>query len=103
MDMRVDEARHDEAARMIVDRRVFGGLAENVARLADRCDPPVGDQHRSILEIAAGGRAGFGGIVAERQDAAADDARCRTQGRMSFRRAAAMRSISAKAVAVSVS
>ena len=88
---------------MIVDRRAGRSPRKNVGGLADRRDPPVREQDRSVLDIEACGRARFRRVVSEGEDSSADDARVGAQGRMSFRRAAAMRSISASAVAVSVS
>ena len=103
MDMGVDESRHDERARMIIDRRAVGSAGENVARFADRLDQPVPDEDRAVLEIVTRGQSGCRGIVGERKDPAADDSRARAHGRMSWSRSAAMRSISASAVRISAS
>ena len=46
MDVGVDEAGHDEAARMIVDRRVVRRARKYVARLADRRNQPVARRGR---------------------------------------------------------
>ena len=88
---------------MIVDRRARRRPRENVGGLANRFDPPVRDEDRSALDIQACGRPGFRRVVYECENSSADDARVGAQGRMSFRRSAAMRSISASAVAVSAS
>ena len=103
MDVRVDEAGHDEAAGMIVDNRALRRAGENVARFADRLDPAAGDQDRAVLDERMSGRSACRRIVVERQDAAANDPGVRAQGRMSLRRSAAIRSISASAVLVSLS
>src|SRR5271165_6396055 len=76
---------------------------ENVARLADRLHAPVGDQNRPVLEINSRGSPRFRWIVPEGEDASADDSRSHVQDRMSLRRSAAIRSISARAVLISVS
>ncbi len=103
VDVSVDEARHHEAARVIVDRRALRSPRENVARLADRLHAPVGDQNRPVLEINSRGSPRFRWIVPEGEDASADDSRSHVQDRMSLRRSAAIRSISARAVLISVS
>ena len=88
---------------MIVDNRALRREGENIARFADRFDPAAGDQDRAVLDERMSGRSARRRIVVERQDAAANDPGVRAQGRMSLRRSAAIRSISASAVLVSLS
>src|SRR5208337_1591650 len=103
VDMRIDEFRHDEAARIFVDDCGLGRASEDVERLADPLDAPVLDEYRSILEINTRGGPRFKRIVGKGEDASADDSRSIAHGRMSLSRSAAMRSVSASAVRVSVS
>jgi hypothetical protein len=50
MDVRVDETRTDQAARMIVDERAGRRALKDVARFADRLDEAAGDQDRAVLD-----------------------------------------------------
>ena len=101
MDVRVDEPRTDQAARMIVDERAGRRALKDVARFADRLDEAASNQDRSVLDERTSARAALGRIAGERENAAANDAGGRGQGRMSLSRSAAIRSISANAVFVS--
>ena len=103
VDMGVDEAGHDEAAGVIVDRCALWRARENVVGPAYGLDPSAGDENGAVVDQRISGRAAYRRIVVERQDAAANDARLRAQARMSLRRSAAIRSISASAVLVSAS
>src|SRR5271166_423666 len=103
VDMRIDESRHDEAARIFVDDCGLGRASEDVERLADPLDAPVLDEYRSIREINTRGGPRLRRIVGEGEDASADYARSSAQGGISFTRRAAMRSISVRAARVSVS
>src|SRR5271166_7033301 len=103
VDMCIDESRHDEAARIFVDDCGLGRASEDVERLADPLYAPVLDEYGSILEIKPRRGTRLRRIVGEGEDASADYARSSAQGRISFTRRAAMRSISVRAARVSVS
>ncbi len=102
MDVRVDETRGDETACVIVDERACGSAGKNVGRFSDRLDQAAVNEHGSILDERIGARAALGRIVAERENAATNDA-SDGQVRISFSLSAAIRSISASAVFVSAS
>ena len=76
VDVHIDQPGHDERARMIVERRVRRGAGKNVARLADRRDPPVLDENRPVLDITPRGGAGLRRIGYEGEDPSSDDPIC---------------------------
>src|SRR5271166_5585605 len=88
---------------MVVGQCAHRRAREDLGGPAHRLDPSAGDQNGAVLDQRVGGRATRRRIVAKREDAPANDARVRAQPRMSLRRSAAIRSISASAVLVSAS
>ena len=73
MDVRVDQAGQHQLAGMVVDRRVFRRAAKNLARLADGGDQPVFDRQCAVVDQPPGARAGEARIIAEGENAAAND------------------------------
>ena len=51
VDVRVDEAGHDKAAGMVVDRHAWRRACKHLARLSYRFDTSVRDENRTVLEI----------------------------------------------------
>ncbi len=103
MDMRVDETRRDEGAGVIVDERVLRRTGENLARSADRLDHSRRDENSAVVDQRVRRWTAYRWVLVEGQDAAANHPRFRAQLRMSLRRSAAIRSISASAAFVSAS
>ena len=54
VDVRIDEARHDQVRPVIDDLDPVVGLFLDLAEAAGRCDPPFGNQQRAVflVEIA---------------------------------------------------
>src|ERR1700726_574804 len=103
VDVGVDETRGDETACLIVDERAWESSGKNVGRFSDRLDQTAVNEHGSILDERINARAALGGIVAERENPATNDAGGQVQDRMSWSLSAPIRSISASAVFVSAS
>ena len=102
MDVRVDEAGHDELALVVVDRGAWRSARQDFARLAHRGDFAVLDSDGAVLDQPMRARAHQPRVVAKAQDAAANDAGGPVHGRMSFSRSAAIELISASAAANSL-
>src|ERR1700722_153316 len=103
MDVGVNEPGSDKAAGVIIDERAPGSTVENVGRLSDPFNQTTVYEHGSVFDERISARAALSRIAGERQDAATNNASGRAQGRMSLSLSAAIRSISASAVAVSAS
>ena len=100
---KLDRAAEAYEKIVALDSRNFNAYRElaRLYQLAGRGDAPLLDQDGAVLDEPSRRLAGDGRVVDEGQDAPADDTRRHV--RMSSRRKAAMRSISASAVRVSAS
>ena len=74
MDMGVDEARQDEAAGKVVDRRAFGQARQQFGGLPHLGDTPAAQQDEAVFDVAVSVFASSCRVVAEGQEAPAQGA-----------------------------
>ena len=75
VDMRIDETRHDDVARIVVDGQVRRQAAKHPPRLARADDQSILDDQDAVLDVVVAGTfADRRWIVAEAQQAAPDGA-----------------------------